>query len=217
MIRQRLARFIVRRAGYRMVGEVPDTGILVGAPHTSNWDFVTMLLVMWHDGAHPRVLVKKQLFRGPLGWILRRLAESRSIATTPAGRRARAGSPQRRAVPTDHRGRGHAYERRLLEVRVPTDLPRHGAADHLGVLRPADQDDGLRADVPPVRRRQGRHGHDPRVLRRQARHQAQERDRAAAPRRVGSVAPDPQDPRPAARASGTYPWRTRCGWSPTGR
>ena len=73
MIRQRLARFIVRRAGYRMVGEVPDTGILVGAPHTSNWDFVTMLLVMWHDGAHPRVLVKKQLFRGPLGWVLRRL------------------------------------------------------------------------------------------------------------------------------------------------
>ena len=72
MIRQRLARFIVRRAGYRMVGEVPDTGILVGAPHTSNWDFVTMLLVMWHDGAHPRVLVKKQLFRGPLGWLLRR-------------------------------------------------------------------------------------------------------------------------------------------------
>src|SRR3954454_24936821 len=71
MIRQRLARFVRRRAGYRMVGEVPDTGILVGAPHTSNWDFITMLLVMWHDGAHPRVLVKKQLFKGPLGWILK--------------------------------------------------------------------------------------------------------------------------------------------------
>ncbi|MGZ5368269.1 1-acyl-sn-glycerol-3-phosphate acyltransferase [Aeromicrobium sp.] len=73
MIRQRLAQTIVRGAGYRMVGEVPPTGILVGAPHTSNWDFVSMLLVMWHEGAHPRVLVKKQLFRGPLGWLLRRL------------------------------------------------------------------------------------------------------------------------------------------------
>ena len=57
---------------YRMVGSVPKGGILVGAPHTSNWDFVTMILVMWHDGAHPRVLVKKELFRGPLGWLLRR-------------------------------------------------------------------------------------------------------------------------------------------------
>ncbi|MEJ7636186.1 1-acyl-sn-glycerol-3-phosphate acyltransferase [Aeromicrobium sp.] len=71
MMRQRLARTVVRAMGYRMVGEVPPSGILVGAPHTSNWDFVTMLLVMWHEGAHPRVLVKKQLFRGPLGGLLR--------------------------------------------------------------------------------------------------------------------------------------------------
>ena len=71
MMRQRLARTIVRMMGYRMVGEVPSNGILVGAPHTSNWDFITMLLVMWHGGAHPRVLVKQQLFKGPLGWLLR--------------------------------------------------------------------------------------------------------------------------------------------------
>ncbi|MCW2840058.1 MAG: acyl-phosphate glycerol 3-phosphate acyltransferase [Aeromicrobium sp.] len=71
MIRQRLARTVVRAMRYQMVGEVPQTGILVGAPHTSNWDFITMLLVMWHDGAHPRVLVKKQLFKGPLGWVLK--------------------------------------------------------------------------------------------------------------------------------------------------
>ena len=71
MIRQRLARTIARLMRYRMVGDVPQTGILVGAPHTSNWDFITMLLVMWQGGAHPRVLVKKQLFKGPLGWLLR--------------------------------------------------------------------------------------------------------------------------------------------------
>jgi len=73
MMRQRLARAVIRMMGYRMVGEVPPAGILVGAPHTSNWDFVTMLLVMWHDGARPRVLVKKQVFVGPLGWLLRAL------------------------------------------------------------------------------------------------------------------------------------------------
>ncbi|KAA1378102.1 1-acyl-sn-glycerol-3-phosphate acyltransferase [Aeromicrobium fastidiosum] len=73
MIRQRLARTIARLMRYRMVGDVPQTGILVGAPHTSNWDFITMLLVMWQGGAHPRVLVKKQLFKGPVGWLLRAL------------------------------------------------------------------------------------------------------------------------------------------------
>lgn len=70
MMRQRLAKTIARGMGYRMVGELPPSGILVGAPHTSNWDFITMLLVMWHGGGHPRVLVKKELFRGPLRWVL---------------------------------------------------------------------------------------------------------------------------------------------------
>jgi len=71
MLRQRLARRITRIMGYRMVGDVPPAGILVGAPHTSNWDFLSMLLVMWHEGQHPRVLVKKELFRGPLSPLLR--------------------------------------------------------------------------------------------------------------------------------------------------
>ena len=44
--------------------------MLVGAPHTSNWDFVMMLLVMWRGDVTPRVLIKKELFRGPLAWLL---------------------------------------------------------------------------------------------------------------------------------------------------
>jgi 1-acyl-sn-glycerol-3-phosphate acyltransferase len=71
MFRQKLARLAFRLSGWRMVGEAPSTGILVGAPHTSNWDFVLMLMVMWQAGVPPRVLVKKELFRGPLGWFLR--------------------------------------------------------------------------------------------------------------------------------------------------
>jgi 1-acyl-sn-glycerol-3-phosphate acyltransferase len=70
---QRLARLVLRLARWRVVGEVPRTGILVGAPHTSNWDFVLMLLLMWQGGVPPRVLVKRELFRGPLGWLMRRL------------------------------------------------------------------------------------------------------------------------------------------------
>ncbi len=72
-MRVALANAALRASGWTAVGEVPRTGVLVGAPHTSNWDFVMMLLVMWRGDVTPRVLIKKELFRGPLGWLLRRL------------------------------------------------------------------------------------------------------------------------------------------------
>ncbi|WP_299447074.1 1-acyl-sn-glycerol-3-phosphate acyltransferase [uncultured Phycicoccus sp.] len=72
-MRVALANAVLRASGWTAVGDVPRTGILVGAPHTSNWDFVMMLLVMWRGDVTPRVLIKKELFRGPLGWLLRRL------------------------------------------------------------------------------------------------------------------------------------------------
>lgn len=71
MIRRRLARGLFRLSGWTMVGDPPRTGIFVGAPHTSNWDFVATLLVMWHAGLSPRILIKKEFFRGPVGWLLR--------------------------------------------------------------------------------------------------------------------------------------------------
>ena len=71
MIRRHLARGIFRLAGWTMVGELPPKGIFVGAPHTSNWDFILTLLVSWQAGLSPRVLVKKEFFRGPVGWLLR--------------------------------------------------------------------------------------------------------------------------------------------------
>jgi 1-acyl-sn-glycerol-3-phosphate acyltransferase len=72
-MRSRLARFVLWAARWKAVGDVPSSGVLVGAPHTSNWDFVMMLLIMWRGDVTPRVLMKKELFRGPLGWLLHRL------------------------------------------------------------------------------------------------------------------------------------------------
>lgn len=43
--------------------------ILLGAPHTSNWDFAFMLAISWSQGIHLRWLGKSSLFtswRGPL-------------------------------------------------------------------------------------------------------------------------------------------------------
>lgn len=52
---------------------MPETGIMVGAPHTSNWDFIAMLLIAWASGRSPQVLIKESFFKGPLAWPLRRL------------------------------------------------------------------------------------------------------------------------------------------------
>jgi len=82
VVRRKLAQLLLRASGWRAVGVVPRQGVLLGAPHTSNWDFVLMLLVMWNGGVPPRVLIKQELFRGPAGWLLRRWAGSRSTGTT---------------------------------------------------------------------------------------------------------------------------------------
>src|SRR5690606_37610906 len=47
--------------------------ILIGAPHTSNWDFVLMLGIAWRLGIDFRWLGKKSLFAGWRGPIMRRL------------------------------------------------------------------------------------------------------------------------------------------------
>ncbi|MET0954200.1 MAG: 1-acyl-sn-glycerol-3-phosphate acyltransferase, partial [Aeromicrobium sp.] len=106
------------------------TGILVGAPHTSNWDFITMLLVMWHDGAHPRVLVKKQLFKGPLGWLLTAFGGvplDRDNASTVVGdlaREARSGEPFRLILAAEGtRSRADYWKSGFLRLSRDTGLP----------------------------------------------------------------------------------------------
>ena len=71
MLRKAFARLVLRLARWRAVGQVPESGILVGAPHTSSWDWVAMLLLTWRDGVQVRVLIKRELFRGPLAVLLR--------------------------------------------------------------------------------------------------------------------------------------------------
>jgi 1-acyl-sn-glycerol-3-phosphate acyltransferase len=71
MVRKTFARLMLRLTRWRTVGEVPGSGILLGAPHTSNWDWVAMLLLMWSGGVPPRVLIKAEIMRTPLGPLLR--------------------------------------------------------------------------------------------------------------------------------------------------
>lgn len=71
LVRRTLARLVLRAARWRTVGTVPPRSVLVGAPHTSNWDWVLTTLLSWEYRLPIRLLVKKELFRGPLGPVLR--------------------------------------------------------------------------------------------------------------------------------------------------
>lgn len=70
---QRLGAFILRLMGWRLAANLPPTRkfIAIGAFHTSNWDFVLALPAMMALGLRPRWIGKKELFRGPLGPIMR--------------------------------------------------------------------------------------------------------------------------------------------------
>lgn len=70
-VRRALARGALRATRWRLVGDVPESGILVGAPHTSQWDWVAMLMIAWANGVRPHVLVADRYFKGVVGWILR--------------------------------------------------------------------------------------------------------------------------------------------------
>jgi 1-acyl-sn-glycerol-3-phosphate acyltransferase len=71
LIRRPVARLLLRVSRWRTAGSVPRRGILVGAPHTSNWDWVLTMLLAWDSGVQIRLLVKESFFRGPLAPFMR--------------------------------------------------------------------------------------------------------------------------------------------------
>lgn len=52
---------------------VPDKCVLIGAPHTSNWDFPIALLLMRVIGIEGHWIAKHTVFRWPIGWFMRKL------------------------------------------------------------------------------------------------------------------------------------------------
>lgn len=71
-LRRTFARTVLRATRWELGGDVPRAGILVGAPHTSAWDWLVMLMIAWGNGARPHVLVSHTFFSGVTGWVLRR-------------------------------------------------------------------------------------------------------------------------------------------------
>jgi len=69
----RWAAWLVKLMGWTIEfdGLPAKQGVLIGYPHTSNWDFVTMMPVKWAVGLPVQFFAKESLFRIPLfgRWI----------------------------------------------------------------------------------------------------------------------------------------------------
>lgn len=135
MIRRLAARVFWFFSRWRLVTEpAPDRPtVLVGAPHTSNWDFVFMLAIAWRLDMNFRWLGKKSLFRGWRGPVMRawggipvdRDDPSRVVAEVIE--RIKAGEVFGLVVTPDGTRRGHTrwksgFYRIAREARMPVTL-----------------------------------------------------------------------------------------------
>jgi 1-acyl-sn-glycerol-3-phosphate acyltransferase len=70
-----LCSLILKWAGWKYSVQFPDSQkfILIGAPHTTNWDWMLMFLVTRSANIYGHWLAKDSLFRPPLGGLMRRL------------------------------------------------------------------------------------------------------------------------------------------------
>ncbi len=60
--------WLYRGRGWKLEGQAPSSGrcVILGAPHTSNWDFVFFIGATHAFGLEPRFMGKLSLFRWPL-------------------------------------------------------------------------------------------------------------------------------------------------------
>ena len=72
---RKACRAALRLCGWSVVGSFPDLpkAVVIAAPHSSWWDGVWGLMLKAGIGADVHFMGKQELFRGPLGGLLRRL------------------------------------------------------------------------------------------------------------------------------------------------
>lgn len=132
-VRRALARTFWRVSRWRHVSTArpeASAGVLVGAPHTSNWDFVLMLAIAWDLELPVRYLGKDSLFRGPFGWVMRALGGIPVDRSNPGGlvsdlvERSRAGEEFFLVVtPEGTRSAGTYWKSGFWRIAVGAGLP----------------------------------------------------------------------------------------------
>ncbi|MEN9621447.1 MAG: hypothetical protein RL499_1640 [Actinomycetota bacterium] len=132
ILRRVIARIFWAFSRWTLVTEPAPTRptVLVGAPHTSNWDFVFMLAIAWKLDMRFRWLGKKSLFRGWRGPIMRRLGgipvdrDSPTVVVGEVVDRIRSGDVFGLVVTPDGTRKGHSYWKSgFYRIARETELP----------------------------------------------------------------------------------------------
>jgi 1-acyl-sn-glycerol-3-phosphate acyltransferase len=72
-LRAAMGRLMLRAMGWRAGGPLPDLprAVIIAAPHSSNWDFFVGIALVFALRLDVRFIGKAELFRGPLGPVMR--------------------------------------------------------------------------------------------------------------------------------------------------
>ena len=70
----RICRFLLRLLGWQIVLVPPPSSktVIIGYPHTSNWDFPLAMLWRFATGFPMQWVAKKEMFQNPLGGLFQR-------------------------------------------------------------------------------------------------------------------------------------------------
>jgi len=73
IVMRQLAMLIFRFTGWKTVGKRPSISkyVIIGAPHTSNWDFLYAICLAFILSIKPFIMMKASWFRWPIGPFLR--------------------------------------------------------------------------------------------------------------------------------------------------
>lgn len=78
---------VLRLLRWKIEGDLPDVPkmVIIGAPHTSNWDFFLFLAALRHFDISVKFLGKHTLFHWPFGWMFRKVGGIPVDRTQPGG------------------------------------------------------------------------------------------------------------------------------------
>lgn len=131
-IKKSFAELCFSAVGWSFKGDVPTAPktVFIAAPHTSNWDFVILVLCAWHFELHLQWLGKHSIFKKPFGRIMRALGgvpvdrrNSQNLVEQLQNEYAQAETMHLAIPPAGTRSRRDSWKSGFYHVALGADVP----------------------------------------------------------------------------------------------